>query len=100
MKVTVLGIDSKRDEVVSFVEEKLHKVQARFKLRGAEFAVWLRDINGPRGGIDQECSIRLCRSRQAPVVVKCKDGSARVAILGAVARLRRALARRRRVSHA
>jgi hypothetical protein len=100
MKVTVLGMDSKRDEVVSFVEEKLTKVHARFKLTGAEFAVWLRDINGPRGGIDQECSIRLCRSRQAPVVVKCKDCSARVAILGAVARLRRALARRRRVSDA
>jgi putative sigma-54 modulation protein len=100
MKVTVLGIDSKRDEVVSFVEEKLERVESRFKLTGAEFAVWLRDINGPRGGIDQECSIRLCRSRQAPVVVKCKDDSARVAILGAVARLRRALARRRRVTGA
>jgi hypothetical protein len=93
MRVTVLGIDTERNEVVSFVQDKLKKVRDRFKLTGAEISVWLKDTNGPRGGIDQECSIRLCRAHKAPVVVKCTHSSVRVAILGAVARLRRALAR-------
>ena len=93
MKITVLGSESDRGEVVSFIQEKIVHVQSRFKLTGSEIAVWLKDINGPRGGVDQECSIRLCRSRHAPVVVKCKHSSVRAAILGAVARLRRTLAR-------
>jgi putative sigma-54 modulation protein len=93
MKVTVLGSDADRREVVSFVLEKLERVRSRFKLSGSEIAVWLRDINGPRGGIDQECSIRLCRARHAPLVVKHKHSSVRVAVVGAVGRLRRALSR-------
>jgi putative sigma-54 modulation protein len=93
MRVTVLGIDTDRDEVVSFAQEKLARVRDRFKLTGAEISVWLKDSNGPRGGVDQECAIRLCRAHQAPVVVKCTHSSVRAAILGAVARLRRVLAR-------
>ena len=93
MKVTIIGSDVDRREVVSFVGEKLERVRDRFKLSGSEIAVWLRDTNGPRGGIDQECSIRLSRARHTPVVVKFKHSSVRLAIIGAVARLRRALAR-------
>lgn len=93
MKVTILGVDADRGEIVSFVREKLERVKGRFKLSGSEIAVWLRDSNGPRGGIDQECSIRLHRGRHATVVVKCTHSSVRLAILGAIARLRRALTR-------
>ncbi|MFO0416024.1 MAG: hypothetical protein ACK5Y6_01930 [Pseudomonadota bacterium] len=93
MKVTILGINADHGEVSSFVREKLERVLARFKLTGSEIAVWLRDTNGPRGGVDQECSIRLCRARHAPVVVKFKHSSLRVAVLGAIARLRRVLTR-------
>jgi putative sigma-54 modulation protein len=93
MKVIIQGTDVDREEVSAFVGEKLERVLKRFKLAGAEIAVWLKDTNGPRGGVDQECSIRLCRSRQAPVVVKCTHSSVRMAILGAVARLRRVIAR-------
>jgi len=93
MKVTILGIDVERKEIISFVREKIDRVQQRFKLSGAEISVWLRDINGPRGGVDQECSIRLCRANRSPLIVKCKHSSVRAAILGSVARLRRVLAR-------
>lgn len=93
MKLTILGTDSDRAEVISFIGQKLGRVQERFKLTEVEVAVWLRDTNGPRGGIDQECSIRLSRARHAPVMVKCRHSSVRVAIQGAIARLRRALAR-------
>jgi putative sigma-54 modulation protein len=93
MKVVVLGVNPERSEVVSLVQEKLDRVRERFKLTGTEIAVWLRDSNGPRGGIDQECSIRLSRARCTPVFVKYKHSSVRAAVLGAVARLRRALAR-------
>jgi putative sigma-54 modulation protein len=93
MKVTILGSNADRREVVPFVHEKLERVRERFKLTGWEVAVWLRDCNGPRGGIDQECTIRLQRARHAPVVSKCTHSSVREAITGAVARLRRALAR-------
>ena len=93
MKVTILGSNADRREVVPFVQEKLERVRERFKLTGWEIAVWLRDCNGPRGGIDQECTIRLHRAHRAPVISKCKHSSVREAITGAVDRLRRALAR-------
>ncbi|MFN4895288.1 MAG: hypothetical protein ACK5GN_04245 [Pseudomonadota bacterium] len=93
MKVTILGVDTERDEAISFIRAKLERVRDRFKLDGSDIDVWLRDTNGPRGGIDQECSIRVTRARQMPVVVKCRHSSVRSAVLGAICRLRRAIAR-------
>jgi regulator of nucleoside diphosphate kinase len=64
--------------------------------------VRIKDVNGPRGGIDIECSVMVeLASVGRPVVVTGKGADAYAAILEAYARLReavsRALERRRRI---
>src|SRR6185312_4115420 len=63
-------------------------------------SVRVKDVNGPRGGVDQLCRIKVVLSELASVVFDYQDASAEVAINGAIAgaerAVRKALHRRRR----
>lgn len=64
-------------------------------------SVRLDDVNGPRGGVDHRCRIKLVLSGRPSIVVEHQAVSARAAVDGAIARAERALGRsvgRRRAS--
>ena len=56
------------------VERRVESVLGRFEHRILEVRVWLIDINGPKGGIDDRCRVDI----------RCVDGSRFVATATAV----------------
>lgn len=57
-------------------------------------AVRLSDENGPRGGVDKRCTIRLTLSRVPPVVIEQQEADLYIAIDRAADRAGRAVSRR------
>jgi putative sigma-54 modulation protein len=74
------------------------KRNLRMALSGAmghinEIQVRLSDINGPRGGVDKLCGIRVVLRRVGVVFVRANSGDAYSAVDMAAQRLRSALGR-------
>jgi len=57
-------------------------------------AVRLSDQNGPRGGVDKRCTIRLTLPRVPPVVIEQQEADLYIAIDRAADRAGRAVSRR------
>ena len=57
-------------------------------------AMWLEDENGPRGGLDKRCRVKLAIEGQAPVVIEHLENDLYAAIDLATSRAGRTLARR------
>ncbi|MFK7742330.1 MAG: hypothetical protein AB8H80_18600 [Planctomycetota bacterium] len=61
MKVRVLFFGrAKSRAVANFAVERVEQVLSRFRNRIEEVRVRVRDVNGTRGGEDQQCSLELC----------------------------------------
>lgn len=57
--------------------------------------VTLGDVNGPRGGVDQQCVVHMrLRSGGRPVVVRAREATISEAVSKALDRARRRLGRR------
>src|SRR5688572_27815584 len=56
--------------------------------------VWLEDVKGPRGGVDQRCRITLHLKRRGPVTVEAQATTRYAAIAKATVRVRNVLSRR------
>jgi ribosome-associated translation inhibitor RaiA len=91
------------DELRNNLEQQLRRALGRFD-RHIEFVgVYLRDVNGPRGGVDHRCRIVIELPRRARVIVTGTDADLRTVISEAAGRaefavkrhLKRRLARRR-----
>lgn len=82
-----------------FIERRLRFALGRFASRVTQVAVRLCDVNGPRGGIDQQCRINATFIPSAHKTVQATGASAEAAICQAVDRIagavRKDLARRR-----
>jgi hypothetical protein len=72
----------------------LHFATDRFRDNIREISVALRDVNGPRGGIDKQCKITATLWRGGTVKIEEKRSSFIGAIGRATKRLRNVLARR------
>ena len=61
MKVIIRGVHlTLNDDLKAYVEKRLARVIERFADdEAAELEVMLKDINGPKGGVDKECSVTL-----------------------------------------
>lgn len=82
------------------VRHKLGTKLGKFAWSIERVSVRLRDANGPRGGVDQECTVKVVLSGLPSVVVKRRNALAQVAIdeaLRAVERAVRRSVRRRRM---
>jgi len=86
------GPESK--ELTEFVEHALRTSLKRLGSRIRSTVVSLHDLNGLRGGIDQECRI-TARAAEGPlIVITERDSSMRTAVGRAAARLQEAVRRR------
>lgn len=93
------------EEVRERVGERLEQVLGRFVRHVALVRVYLRDLNGPRGGVDKKCRIVVEMPRDGRVVVSGTDADVHVAIAETASRaavavkrhLKRRQTRRRRV---
>jgi CBS domain-containing protein len=96
--ILVVGVHLSEDSRAD-IRRKLGRKLGKFAASIERVSVRVKDVNGPRGGIDQLCRIKVVLSEFPSVVFDHQDASAEVAIGGAIAgaerAVRRALQRRR-----
>jgi ribosome-associated translation inhibitor RaiA len=86
----------------SLIKRRLARVFGRFARHVGQTWVYLRDVNGPRGGPDLECRVVVDLPPRARAVVASLDRDIGAAVSLAAHRLRGALRRhvqRRRARH-
>ena len=76
------------------IERKAREMLSRFEERLAEVRVRLRDVNGPRGGVDKEVLVIANVDGDANVQVESQGASGRKAVHRALKRLATVLQRR------
>ena len=62
------------------IERRIHFALERFAERIRKVQVQLRDVNGPRGGIDKNCQMTVYLEPGAPVVLQRTSASPYAAI--------------------
>ncbi len=78
----------------SHVELRLRTTLGWTGARLRRLAVFLSDINGPRGGVDKRCKIEVQLAGRKPVVIEDTEADMYVAIDRAAGRAGRALVRK------
>ena len=78
----------------AYTEHRLRSVVGKAFKAFNELEVRLRDVNGPRGGVDKECSIRVALHRAGVVFVRATGEDAYATVDKAASRLKLAVARR------
>ena len=88
------------DDQREYVARKLGMKLGKFASSIERVSVRITDVNGPRGGVDQRCRVKVALSGLPSVVVERQDASTEVAIdtaLRATEESVRRLVRRRRM---
>ena len=87
-------------EVRAYIERRFRFASDRFADQLGDVTVVLRDLNGPRGGVDKECVIRVESPRVGRLVVEERSEGVMSAIFGAVQRfsdtMKKRIARQRK----
>jgi hypothetical protein len=81
-------------EIRSVGERRAFFTLGRFAPRIRAVSMWLSDINGPRGGIDTACRVRVVGREGWTVTVTDVDRDAARALTNSLGRAGRAVARR------
>ena len=92
-----IHIHSRRSAANPAVEEYAHRrlnfALSRFQTKIRQVVMNLEDVNGPRGGVDQECRIAIRLQWGAQVTVSEREASLHAAIARAAERAGRAVSR-------
>jgi hypothetical protein len=101
MQVLVETRDPQAQALRELAEQRVRFSMRRLSWLVPKAKVHLRDLNGPRGGVDKQCQIELLTTSGQPVVVSSTARDWRSALERALARASRALMHiwRRRPSH-
>ena len=86
------GVELDQD-LRSHVRRKLAMKLGKFAASIERVSVRVRDVNGPRGGVDQVCRINVALIGLAPVVVEGRDATLESAIDSALTGTERAVRR-------
>lgn len=77
----------------AYIRDELGAKLGKFASRVERVSVRVDDVNGPRGGVDHVCRIKLVLSGRPSIVVEHQAAALRAAVDGAIARAERALGR-------
>jgi putative sigma-54 modulation protein len=92
LHIRVLGTELGNEDRQS-IRRKLDLKLGKFAKAIERVSVRVEDVNGPRGGIDQVCRIKVVVRGQPSVVVEKRDASLNAAIDAALAGVERAVRR-------
>jgi ribosome-associated translation inhibitor RaiA len=87
-----VGVELRQDDR-DYIRRKLGMKLGKFSRSIERVSVRTKDVNGPRGGVDQVCRIKVVLSGLRSVVFESKDASLRAAIDAALAGTERAVRR-------
>jgi len=90
--IRVLGTELD-DEDRQYIRRKLGMKLGKFASAIERVSVRVEDVNGPRGGVDHVCRVKVVLSGRPSVVVEKRDASQDAAIDGALAAVERAVRR-------
>ena len=88
LHVKKLGTNMTPEDTAT-IERRVHFALARFGHRIRRTEVLLVDSNGPRGGLDQHCTVHVVLAGLSPVVVEVVDVDPLAAVSRAVERVAR-----------
>ncbi len=98
VNIRAAGVDV-ADDIREYIRRKLGTKLGKFAMSIERVSVRLRDVNGPRGGVDHHCQVKVVLSGLPSVVVESQDGSLQSAIddamTAATRGVRKSLQRRR-----
>jgi hypothetical protein len=77
----------------AYIRRKLGTKVGKFARAVERVSVRIRDVNGPRGGVDKACTIKVRLTHLPSVVVEQRDASLRSAVEAALQRTERAVRR-------
>jgi ribosome-associated translation inhibitor RaiA len=92
MRLVARGIELTAD-LEEFVKRRIHFALGRFAGRIKSVSVRLADMNGPRGGVDKRCDIRVDVGLRKEVIVCEQHDNIHEAVAFAVQRADRAVQR-------
>lgn len=78
----------------AYIRRKLRSSLAKFGTSVERVSVRMEDLNGPRGGVDQVCRIKVVLSRLPSVVVERRGASLEATVDDALDGVERAVRRR------
>jgi ribosome-associated translation inhibitor RaiA len=99
LRLAARGIEVSR-ELQNFIERRTRFALGRFTRRIKSLTVRLTDVNGPRGGVDQCCDIRVDAGLGQEVIVRERRSSVHAAVTVAAERAARALGRQLELAEA
>lgn len=76
------------------IQRRIHFALGRFAQRLAGVRVTLKDLNGPKGGVDKQCKVLVSIRPSFSVIIEDADTDLEAAINRAVERAGRTVARR------
>lgn len=82
------------DSLRQYVERRSRFELSRYQPAASRLQVRLGDVNGPRGGADKRCRVRVCLVGQPEVVVEDTQVDLYAAVDRALGRAARAVSRR------
>lgn len=80
--------------IESFANTRLLFALSRFDQKIDRVVLTLRDVNGPKGGVDKECKIQIMMHRGKDIIITDIDSEGRACIARAAERAGRTVARR------
>lgn len=83
------------DAFSGHIHDSLHKVNTRFGDWLTRVEVFIKDVNGPKGGVDKHCRMEARPRGVEPIVVDHQDEDAYTCTARAAGKLEKALDRRR-----
>jgi len=81
-------------QVATFAQRRLLFALSRFDTKIDSVVITVNDLNGPKGGIDKECQIRINMHRGQEIIITDVDEDVQVSIARAADRAGRTVARR------
>jgi len=95
MQIEIWGREVKVSERLrEYIERRVRFALERLAMPIRKVHVQLRDLNGPRGGVDKSCQVRIALAPAATLVVEHRSSSAYAAIDSALKKAAMSIVRR------
>jgi len=82
------------DSLRHYSDQRIRSALTRFEDHVQKVSMWLSDINGPKGGRDKHCRLKIVLAGNSDVVTEDTQADLHVAISRAVERAGRSMARK------
>ena len=92
MRLAARGIELSGD-FEDYLRRRVHFSLGRFAARIRSLSIRLADVNGPRGGVDKCCDVRVDVGLRQQVIVRERQANLRAAVAFAMERAERAVQR-------